>query len=905
MVAEAIVTGNWGRNVKKPVTPTKPVTPVKTQAPVTPAPNTVPKSTLTSQQLVDKALTENATKNLQTQSWWNSQDQATRDSAYKQIQSITSSAQGMAGYVKSKGLTDLQKYDWWNTSQYKNDAWKMVQGNQTPAPAATPQTYPQTNIPLSKTEKVGNDTYTASGFNITQKTETPAAPAANKMSPGQLAKEALLKNSTANLQDQAWWSGQDQATKTAAYQQLQEITGSAESMARYVLANGLTDLQKYSWWANSPYKQAAWELIQKNSASLDWKTAQNTDELNNWLNKKQQEGMTGDEVPTRDNPSTTSDVQSFSDALSAIQPKDENGNVIDAPTFNSEAKLNQLRTEAGVDPLETELNDLKAQAEEIQASLRAQKINEQGKAVPMSVIAGRMSEEERQAQERLDYITRRQAAVTDQLNTKYSAINATMTAFGNDYEAASKAYERSYNQNLAAIDLYRTAQADQKSEQEVATDNARANLQVLYNNVVDGSMDPDNMSQSQLQMIQKLEVQSGLPSGTFQQLRSKDPEYSIKVTKDGTDKYGNKGVYLIKENPRTGETKIDFVMTGGASGGMFGGTSTSGGTSGGYQTKGIQGVQVSVKNGELQLSAPDKSWQCGELVNRAWGLSSGGSGGFGSTESEKKSIVDKRGVRSANVKDYSSIMPGMAFVKEITSGAYDANDHVGLVRTAPDAQGNFTTWEANARGDGKVTSRTLNIKDVYGFAPPPEGKYEEIAGKAAEPVSFSTERTQLARLLQENPIQFLQSAEDELGLSVTRVKELLGGEANYQRIINMEDPNVVFNKVETNQYAPNWLIGGVKGAVEGNPLYDKITGSLAAMKRGDETIGDKYYAITGKMLQEGSDDYINLQRMNGDWTKMTAYIEGLKKETKTSKSASKSTSTSTSAQTTGSTRASF
>ena len=894
MVAEAITVGNWGRNLKKTPAPTPPKTtaPVKPTAPVTPTPNTVPKSTLTAQQLVDKALTENATKNLQSQSWWSSQDQATRDSAYKQIQTITSSAQGLAGYVKSKGLTDLQKYDWWNTSQHKNDAWKIVQGSQTPAvPTSAPkvpaQTYPQTNIPLSETKKIGTDTYTASGFNTTPEAKKTG------MTPDQLAKEALLKNSTTNLQSQSWWSSQDQGVREAAYKQIQDITGSPEQLAKYVLANGLTDLQKYSWWTSSPYKQAAWELIQINSAPQDWKTAQNTDELNNWLNQKQQEGMTGDEVPTRDNPTNTSDIQSFSDFLTAIKPKDENGNVIEAPTLNSEAKLNQLRTEVGVDPLETELNDLKAQAEEIQASLRAQKINEQGKAVPMSVIAGRMSEEERQAQERLDYITRRQAAVTDQLNTKYSAINATMTAFGNDFEAASKAYERSYNQNLAAIDLYRTAKADQKSEQEAATDNARANLQVLYNNVVDGSMDPDNMSQSQLQMIQKLEVQAGLPSGTFQQLRSKDPEYSIKVTKDGTDQYGNKGVYLIKENPRTGETKVDFVMTGGASGGMFGGA-TSGGTSGGYQTTGIQGVQVKIKNGELQLSAPNKPWQCGELVNRAWGLSSGAGGGFGSTEAEKKSIVDKRGVRSANVKDYSAIMPGMAFVKEITSGAFDANDHVGLVRTTPDAQGNFTTWEANARGDGEITSRTLNIKDVYGFARPPEGKYQEIPGKPAEAQSFSSERTRLARLLQQNPIQFLQSAEDELGLSVTRVKELLGGENNYQRILNMEDPDVVFNKVGTNQYAPNWLFGGVKKAVEGKTLYDKFTGSLDQMKSGkNKSIGDMYYAITGKMLQEGSDDYINLQRMNGDWTKMTAYIQGLAEKSKTSKTK------------TGSTRATF
>lgn len=76
-----------------------------------------------------------------------------------------------------------------------------------------------------------------------------------------LVDKVLRENKTNNLQQYSWWN--DSPYKQEAYQKLQEITGSPEKLAEYVKSKGLTDLQNYSWWSTSPHKQEAWNLIQQ------------------------------------------------------------------------------------------------------------------------------------------------------------------------------------------------------------------------------------------------------------------------------------------------------------------------------------------------------------------------------------------------------------------------------------------------------------------------------------------------------------------------------------------------------------------------------------------------------------------------------------------------------------------
>jgi hypothetical protein len=133
------------------------------------------------------------------------------------------------------------------------------------------------------------------------------------------------------------------------------------------------------------------------------------------------------------------------------------------------------------------------------------------------------------------------------------------------------------------------------------------------------------------------------------------------------------------------------------------------------------GLTVTYENGELSVGNVRSSYQCGAFVNRTWGLSSSSGGGFGDSYDSKTSIVDERGVRSEDLVSMDRVKPGMAFVMPV-GGRYSKVGHVGLVKSV-NSDGTFNTLEANANGDGQVSSRVLSIDQVYGFAPPPEGKY--------------------------------------------------------------------------------------------------------------------------------------------------------------------------------------
>lgn len=78
----------------------------------------------------------------------------------------------------------------------------------------------------------------------------------------EMAKRAMLENSTTNLTSLSWWNSQPQNVRQQAYSLLQNLTSSPSALANFVKQNNLTNLQKYSWWSSSPHKNAAWDIVQ-------------------------------------------------------------------------------------------------------------------------------------------------------------------------------------------------------------------------------------------------------------------------------------------------------------------------------------------------------------------------------------------------------------------------------------------------------------------------------------------------------------------------------------------------------------------------------------------------------------------------------------------------------------------
>jgi len=137
--------------------------------------------------------------------------------------------------------------------------------------------------------------------------------------------------------------------------------------------------------------------------------------------------------------------------------------------------------------------------------------------------------------------------------------------------------------------------------------------------------------------------------------------------------------------------------------------------------KSLNGITVTYDNGEYKVNTPaDAKYQCGEAVNRTWGLASAGSQGMGDSYESKQKTVDERGVKSTDITNaQAQIKPGMAFVMPI-SGAVSAQGHCGIV-TQVNNDGTFMSVEFNANGDETRTEQVREISQMYGFSPPPQG----------------------------------------------------------------------------------------------------------------------------------------------------------------------------------------
>jgi hypothetical protein len=218
-------------------------------------------------------------------------------------------------------------------------------------------------------------------------------------------------------------------------------------------------------------------------------------------------------------------------------------------------ELGRLQTEYGVSDLEARLKGLKAQEDEAIAALRIQTHTEEGKPVPLNVIAGRVSEATRQAQENLDFIGRQKSRVVDELNTKYNVINQIMTLQGLDYNDAVKRYETEFNISLKMYDLIAGARREARSAYEYDQTAARANLQIYANAAISGNVDYTSLGVDQKLMISKLEIQSGLPIGFISSIK-KDPKANIIANWESEGQY-----HILTANPGGGSPVLQTFGT--------------------------------------------------------------------------------------------------------------------------------------------------------------------------------------------------------------------------------------------------------------------------------------------------------------------------------------------------------
>ena len=241
------------------------------------------------------------------------------------------------------------------------------------------------------------------------------------------------------------------------------------------------------------------------------------------INQNQDEDIanapSADDVPTKDGGSRSSRYSTAFSEISEIFGADENRP--SSPNF--EQTYNKLRDELNVDDLEGYVNDLQTEEEEIFANLRERRTTERGKTVGMNVIEGRISETERQESERIDYIRRQKQTAVNQLQSANATIENLINFKKLDYDTARNEYNDKFSQQM---NLFNTAKgivdSEMSDEERIATSN-RANLNIIYGAITEGTIDAGTITPEMKYQINKMEVSAGLPTGFYDKLQNQNP----------------------------------------------------------------------------------------------------------------------------------------------------------------------------------------------------------------------------------------------------------------------------------------------------------------------------------------------------------------------------------------------
>lgn len=176
-----------------------------------------------------------------------------------------SSPMELARYAIDNNIQNLQNYDWWRNNPNKDQAWKIIVGG-TLKPS-TMNVSEESKIISNQGQQGGQGgqqqppQQDGQGNQAVQSNQSNQGSVSENINPvDQLVNMALLGGgSTANLQNQDWWSSSP--VKGEAWTKIQDIMKSPYALAQYIVDNGIQNLQNYEWWNNNPYKQSAWNLV--------------------------------------------------------------------------------------------------------------------------------------------------------------------------------------------------------------------------------------------------------------------------------------------------------------------------------------------------------------------------------------------------------------------------------------------------------------------------------------------------------------------------------------------------------------------------------------------------------------------------------------------------------------------
>ena len=223
----------------------------------------------------------------------------------------------------------------------------------------------------------------------------------------------------------------------------------------------------------------------------------------------------------------------------------DTGEKLESPALlDSASDFEALRSEHGMDAIESRLNTIKADERDIEAEMRASLDAEDKRMISVSSKNSAKSEIRESYQSQLDSIARRKQTLLDEYNTKAGIINTTMNLKQMDYTAAKNDYNTQFGQNIQLINLLEGRRTKEQMEENRVRDDARANLTYITNNIDDW----DKVDADTLALIRKEEMKAGIPVGMTEEFAKTKPDVKVMSTTTSVDENGDKVVTFIYED---------------------------------------------------------------------------------------------------------------------------------------------------------------------------------------------------------------------------------------------------------------------------------------------------------------------------------------------------------------------
>ena len=281
----------------------------------------------------------------------------------------------------------------------------------------------------------------------------------------------------------------------------------------------------------------------------NYKRGGRNNDVNSIINANQDGDI--ENAPSEDSAPTRGETRTsrYSTAFSEISDMMGSGDRPEAPNFTD--LYNDARGELNVDDLEGYVNDLQTEEENIYADLRQRRTAERGKTVATNVIGGRIGEAERQEAERIDYIGRQKNVAIRQLQSANATIENMINFQKLDYDTARNSYNDQFSQQMSMFNIVKGVVDAEISDEERMADNSRANLNIIYGSIADGTVDKSTMTPEMRYQVSKMELSAGLPTGFYDNLQNQNPDGKILST---TTRSSNGGKYadVITQNPGGG-----------------------------------------------------------------------------------------------------------------------------------------------------------------------------------------------------------------------------------------------------------------------------------------------------------------------------------------------------------------